>query len=59
MKTSKVIIVINRTKPHARQTEGALKTFFDRGGGLAPFSVSGISLEDGHLYPLRGWRSVL
>src|SRR5689334_18292064 len=30
MKISKVIIVINRTKPHAQQTAGALKTFFDR-----------------------------
>ena len=30
MKISKVIIVINRTKPHARQTASALKTFLDR-----------------------------
>jgi NAD+ kinase len=30
MKISKVIIVINRTKPHAQQTAGALKAFFDR-----------------------------
>src|SRR5262249_44249422 len=30
MRISKVIIVINRTKPHAQQTAGALKTFFDR-----------------------------
>ena len=30
MKISKVIIVINRTKPHARQTASALKAFFDR-----------------------------
>ena len=29
MKISKVIIVINRTKPHARQTASALKTFLD------------------------------
>ena len=30
MKISKVIIVINRTKPHARQTGSALKAFLDR-----------------------------
>ena len=30
MKISKVIIVINRTKPHARQTASALKAFLDR-----------------------------
>jgi NAD+ kinase len=30
MKISKVIIVINGTKPHARKTADALKTFFDR-----------------------------
>ena len=30
VKISKVIIVINRTKPHARQTAGALKAFLDR-----------------------------
>jgi len=31
VKISKVIIVINRTKPHARQTASALKAFLDRG----------------------------
>src|SRR5436309_2424778 len=30
VKISKVIIVINRTKPHARQTASALKAFLDR-----------------------------
>src|SRR5262245_61711811 len=30
VKLSKVIVVINRTKPHAQQTAGALKSFFDR-----------------------------
>src|SRR2546422_10815068 len=30
MKISKVVIVINRTKPHARQTASALKAFLDR-----------------------------
>src|ERR1051325_1726139 len=30
VKISKVIIVINRTKPHARQTAGALKAFLHR-----------------------------
>jgi len=30
MKISKVIIVINRTKPHARQTASVLRTFLDR-----------------------------
>src|SRR5438094_807158 len=30
MKISKVIIVINRTKPHARQTASALKASLDR-----------------------------
>lgn len=32
MKVSKVIIVINRAKPHAKQTAQALKAFFDREG---------------------------